>query len=142
MDTSPYMCKSNCVYKIDSESEELYCFQNGVLPVSCVNQKGRLLKARISHPFEISFLAPKITQVPIQEGNESIVQENHFHEETGILGMFKRIWYLLTIFVISGEGSTSQRLRRISFPLSPRFGKNIAFNYYFETYFPARKLHC
>jgi len=91
-DTSAYMCKSNCVYREDSDPDSVYCFKSGELPVSCINQE-----------------APVMTQVPIDEGGETLVQENQFHEATGVLTVkvppHKN--YTETVFLLHQASNTS-----------------------------------
>lgn len=91
-DTSAFMCNDNCVYAEDSDSDARYCFRDGGLTFSCVYQQ-----------------APVMTAVKIEEGNESIVQENHFHEDTGILTVTvpEHKNYSKSTFFLHEESSTS-----------------------------------
>ena len=42
-DTSALGCNANCIYAQDSDPESRFCFIAGVLPVSCVNQEGKII---------------------------------------------------------------------------------------------------
>ena len=42
-DTSALGCNANCIYAQDSDPESRYCFMAGALPVSCVNQEGKII---------------------------------------------------------------------------------------------------
>jgi len=70
-DTSEYMCKSDCVYKKVSEPGSRYCFKaGGSSAASCIHKH-----------------APIKTSLTISEGDETIVQKNSFHNDSGILTM-------------------------------------------------------
>jgi len=69
--TAEYNCDSNCVYSKDSEPESRYCFKkSGDIPSTCLNEK-----------------SPIKTQFIREEGNETVVQDNHYHGDTGIITM-------------------------------------------------------
>jgi len=69
--TAEYNCDSNCVYSKDSEPESRYCFKkSGNIPSTCLHEK-----------------SPIKTQFIREEGNETVVQDNHYYGDTGIITM-------------------------------------------------------
>ena len=88
--TADYNCDSNCVYSKDSEPESRYCFKkSGNIPSTCLHEKSKIHKDFNFYCQHFCIKGPIKTQFIREEGNETVVQDNHYYGDTGIIS--KRI---------------------------------------------------